>query len=146
MDEDKKKKVMLGIIVFSVLVVAIMTVGRMGGDDDTNVIPEFEGQVEWVLCRNPGCEADYSVPMKVFYEYMQEHREPGSSMVPALVCEKCNQESVYRAVKCGKCELVFEPGSIYQVHGDRRDYSDRCPKCKYSKHEEDRGVKYKPKR
>ncbi len=145
MDEDKKKKVMLGIIGVSVLVVAIMTIGRMGGDK-AGEIPEFEGQVEWVLCRNPDCEANYSMPMKDFYEKLNELRPPGSPVVPAFVCEKCNEESVFRAVKCEKCELIFEPGSIYSVHGDTDDYGDRCPKCKYSHKEIKRGITYKPRK
>ena len=145
MDEDKKKRVMLVIIVVCMSIVAIMTIARMR-KPDKDKIPEFEGQVEWVLCRNTACGTNYSIPMKNFHEQLQKIREPGSPVLPPLVCEKCGEGSIYRAVKCVKCELVFEPGSIYQIHGDPRDYSDRCPKCNHSKREEDRGVKYTPKK
>lgn len=51
---------------------------------------------------------------------------------PALKCEKCGQPSAYAAVKCGKCGLVFEAGAV------KNDFPDKCPKCKYSKIEDER--------
>ena len=63
---------------------------------------------------------------------------------PAMTCQKCNELSVFQAVKCIKCGLAYEKGSIFSVHGDVDDYPDRCPECRYSPREERRGVVYKP--
>ena len=144
MDDGKKKTIMLVIIGVCFLIVAIMTVGRMGGGVDT--IPDFEGQTTWVLCRNESCVAQFEIPKKDYFEYLKEHDNPQSPLPPALICEKCNQESIYRAVCCAKCGLVFENGAIFEITLDIKDYPDRCPKCRYSQREVDRGVVYKPKK
>jgi hypothetical protein len=84
----------------------------------------------WVKCRNPDCKAEYQMNLRKFFSYLEEHAAPGSFLPPGLVCKKCSEKSVYEAVKCEKCNRVFEKGTI------ARDYEDRCPVCRYSKIEE----------
>jgi predicted Zn-ribbon and HTH transcriptional regulator len=84
----------------------------------------------WVKCRNPACEAEYQIDTRKYYEYIEKHADPSTLAIPPLVCEKCGEESVYQAVKCEKCALVFERG------WKRGDYEDRCPDCDFSKIEE----------
>jgi hypothetical protein len=144
MEEDQKKKVKIAVIVVCLVAAAVLALAQM--DSDEVEIPEFKGQVVWVLCRNPECEGSYTMPKNAYFVYLKENDNPQSLGPPALICEKCSKESGYRAEKCEKCDLVFEEGSIFQIHGDVDDYPDRCPKCKHSKREEKRGVIYKPKR
>ena len=99
-------------------------------------IPEsFAREKTWVKCRNQACEAEYEITKKEYFEYVEKHADLALLEVPPLVCKKCDQESVYRAVKCAKCGLVFETGTVPS------DFEDRCPKCKYSKIEEGRRKK-----
>ncbi len=144
MDEGKKKTVMLVIVGVCFLIVAIFAVGRMGGSQGGKV-PEFKGQKTWVLCRNTACIAEYEMSKREYFLYVQKNDDPRMGSAPPLKCQKCSEMSVYRAVGCAKCALVFEMGSIFSVTGDRKDYPDRCPKCRYSQREVDRGVVYKSK-
>jgi hypothetical protein len=144
MDDDKKKTVMLVIIGVCFLIVAIMAVGRIMGNKVE--VPAFEGKKTWVLCRNEACKAEYEIPLREYFVYVQENDDPREPSAPPLPCQKCSEKSVYEAIGCAKCGLVFEMASIFAVTGDRKDYPDRCPKCRYSQREVDRGVVYKPKR
>lgn len=93
-------------------------------------IPEhFARQSVWLKCRNPACQAEYQFNKRQYYQLMEKHRieHPGSPGVPALVCEKCGEQSAYQAAKCPKCGLVFEKG------WKQADFEDRCPKCGHSK-------------
>lgn len=81
----------------------------------------------WVKCKNPDCEVVYQIDKKDYFKYVQEHRNALSLSAPSLVCEKCGEESVYRAVRCQKCGLIFSIGSV------AGDFSDKCPQCGYSK-------------
>jgi uncharacterized OB-fold protein len=67
---------------------------------------------------------------KDYFKYIQEHINPMSMTMPPLVCEKCGEESIYKAIKCEKCGAIF----FDNVTPD--DFRDRCPKCGYSKTEE----------
>jgi predicted Zn-ribbon and HTH transcriptional regulator len=93
----------------------------------------FREKMVWVLCRNPDCEASYQMGMKTFFKTVKERLEPMSMQVPALLCNKCGEPSVYRAAKCEKCGLVFERGSL-----GVQEFADRCPDCGYSAIEEGR--------
>ena len=144
MEDDQKKKVKVAIIVVCLVVAAVVGLTQMGEDEAE--IPAFEGMEVWVLCRNPSCEAEYPVPKKDYHEYVQANADPHLPTAPPMKCEKCSEMSVFAGIRCAKCELVFEKAAIFDVTGDRGDYPDRCPKCRYSQREVDRGVIYKPKR
>ena len=86
----------------------------------------------WVMCRNEECGAAYQMNLKEYFKYVEKHADSRSTKPPALACKKCGQKNVFRAVKCAKCGLAFERGSV------PADFADRCPQCSYSKIEEDR--------
>ena len=86
----------------------------------------------WVKCKNPDCEAEYQMSQTTYYEYLRKHRDPASPQAPSPVCKVCGQESIALAVKCEKCGSVFFKGAV------PHDFADRCPKCNYSKTEEER--------
>lgn len=104
---------------------------QMGTSAGPDLEP-FKDMSTWVMCRNPACKASYEMNLKEYFEYMEKHADPRSSRPPALACKKCGRKSVFRAVKCEKCGLAFERGSV------PADFADRCPQCSYSKIEEDR--------
>lgn len=81
----------------------------------------------WVKCRNPRCQAEYQMTEKEYFEYVKKHHDPKTMKPRPLVCKKCGQESVCRAIKCERCGSVFfypskEPGC----------YGDKCS-CGYSR-------------
>jgi hypothetical protein len=128
MDEDKKKPVMIGLIVGSIVLAGVITVmTRDSGSEGLKGIPE--GRMQWVTCRNDKCGTNYEMQMREYYRQLEENQKQSVAMMlaaPALICEKCGEESIYKAFKCLKCELIFE-GNI-----KRGDFEDRCPKCGYS--------------
>ncbi|OHB55175.1 MAG: hypothetical protein A2173_00400 [Planctomycetes bacterium RBG_13_44_8b] len=91
------------------------------------------GEMMWVKCNNPNCKAEYEMDKKDYFtDVAQKVRtNPLSYQTPALVCEKCGKESIFRAIKCEKCGKVF-------IEGASADFSDRCPDCGFSKIEDER--------
>lgn len=128
MDNSKKKPVMIGAIVACLVVAVVVTYMNSGTSSDIGSMKR--GQLTWVKCNNPDCKAEYQMDKKDYFEYLQENATGMST--PALVCKECGEESVYQAVKCEKCGLIFTSGSV------PNDFSDRCPECKYSKIEDSR--------
>lgn len=91
----------------------------------------------WMMCRNPDCEHRRQMPLRQYYmaleAYVKEHPDSITALAtPGLPCEKCGEDSAYKAVKCARCALVFEVG------WKRGDFEDRCPKCGRSQIEQDR--------
>ena len=108
--------------------------GRPGDKGDKNAGGNGQprglaGLMIWVKCRNPQCQAGYKMRYKDYLECIEKHGKEHPETVgwPPVVCQKCGQKSVYLAVKCEKCGFVFEAG------WKDGDYSDRCPKCGFSK-------------
>lgn len=130
MEESTKRPILLGVIVVCLVLAGVITF--MTRSEKTGIPESFAKQMTWVKCRNPDCEAEYQVNKKDYFDYIVKHKVPGSRTIPPLICKKCGEPGVYRAVKCEKCGLVFEIGTI------PRDFEDRCPKCGYSKTEQDR--------
>ena len=128
MDEDKKKPIMIGLIVGSIVLAGVVTMmTRDTGSEGINSIPE--GKIQWVTCRNDKCGTNYEMQMREYYRQLDEATKKSSTMMmvaSALICEKCGEESIYKAFKCVKCAEVFE-GNI-----KKGDFEDRCPKCAYS--------------
>ena len=91
---------------------------------------KFAKEMMWVKCNE--CEAEYQINKLEYFTFLEKNTKPWTMEKPPLVCEKCGEKSVYRAVKCEKCESIFEPG------WKSGDFEDRCPKCGYSKIEVDR--------
>ncbi|MBL7185171.1 MAG: hypothetical protein ISS70_02510 [Phycisphaerae bacterium] len=130
MKEGKKKPVMIGFIVVCLglaSAIAYMSRPKRSGLDS---VPR--GQMIWVKCRNPDCGAEYQIDNKDYWEYIEKHRNPMLLSAPSLICRDCENKSVFRAVKCEKCGLIFFHGT---VHGN---FADTCPECGFSKMEEQR--------
>lgn len=130
MKEGKKKQIMIGSIVVCLglaSAIAYMSRPRRSGLDS---VPR--GQMIWVKCRNPDCGAEYQIDNKDYWEYIEEHRNPMSLSVPSLICRDCEKKSVFRAVKCEKCGLLFFHGTV------RGGFADTCPKCNFSRMKEQR--------
>lgn len=120
------------IVVCLVLAGVIFMATRPGGSGGVEDLSR--GELYWVQCNNPACKAVYQMD-KVDYlkEVEQKVRaNPLSLQTPALVCQKCGKESVFRAIKCENCGKMFFYGAV------QGDIADRCPECKYSKTEAER--------
>ncbi len=133
MEDSKKKSVMIVVIVASLASAALITyLSRRSGDIG---LDEFEGQMQLVKCANRNCGAVYEIDKKKYYELLEEEsRKHVDDMGPlAITCEKCGENSIFKAVKCEKCGEVFFYGEV-----GANDFPDRCPKCGYSAMEEQR--------
>ena len=111
-------------------IVCVSRPGRSGLDS----IPR--GQMIWVKCSNPDCGAEYEIDEKDYWEYIEEHRNPMSLSVPPLTCKDCEKKSIFRAVRCEKCGLVFFHGT------NQTSFADTCPECGFSKMKEQRRSGY----
>ena len=122
MEDSKKKVVMVVVIVACLAAAGAITIMRSTGSGGLKDIPD--SAMTWMRCRNQDCEATYQMGLKVFFKTVEEYHveHPMTMTTPPLVCEKCGEESLYRAEKCPKCELVFERGSM-----GAQDFADRCP-------------------
>ena len=126
MEDSKKKPIMIAVVVVCVALAVLVTIMR-SSKDSGGIGSMKRGKMMWVKCSNEDCSAEYQMDTKDFYEYIEEHINPALEVTPALVCEECGEESVYAAVKCGECGIVFFKG----VSGPS-EYSDKCPECGYS--------------
>ena len=130
MEDSKKKSILIGVIVACVVLAFVITyVTRPESSGGIEGIKP--GEMMWVKCSNPDCGAEYQMSKKEYYEYVKEHQT--GLAAPPLVCKECGEESIYRAIKCPNCEVVF----FYRAAGPD-DFSDRCPECGYSETEEKR--------
>ena len=138
MKENKKKAIMI-VVVVACLVLAGVIIYKTSSESSGGIKSIKHGQMIRVKCNNPACKAEYQMDRKDYLESLQEyqlrlgrqHPSPmGISILP-LVCNRCEEESVYKALKCENCEMVFFPGL-----GERGDFKDRCPECGYSKMEQ----------
>ena len=128
MEDSKKKPIMIAIIVVCIGVagaITYITSSGIGGGIET----VEHGEMMWVMCSNPDCEAKYQTDKKDYLEYVREHQKGLST--PPLVCKDCGEESIYKAVKCAKCGIVFFYGAVRDAK-----FKDACPECGYSKTEE----------
>jgi hypothetical protein len=121
MDAEKKKPIMIGIAIVCLVLAGGITYYRLAGNTDE--IPK--GEMMWVKCANPNCNAEYEVEVRAYYDSAKDSK----SGVPK--CKQCGEESLLAATKCEKCEKIFIPGTVL---GEVRD---RCPYCGYSKVEGD---------
>ena len=131
MEDSKKKPIMIGVIVVCLVVAGLITFARRGGGgggiDD---IPD--DKMTLVKCNNPKCNAVYEMSEKQYFKQIQERFNPMARSTPAVTCEKCGEDSVFRAIKCPYCGEIFFRDSV------PNDIFDRCPKCKRSATEESR--------
>ena len=132
MDEGTKKTVLIGVIGVCLVAAGAVYYSTRGPDRGIGSIDP--DKTTWMLCRNPQCEHPFEMNLRKYFKYLTDNADPRVPVAPAVPCEKCGEESSYRAVKCAKCELVFERGAVL------RGFSDRCPdeECGYSQTEVNR--------
>lgn len=127
MEDSKKKPIMIAIIVACIALAGVITyVSSSGGGGGIEAVQR--GEMMWVKCSNPDCAAEHQIDKKDYFMYIQEHQKGVAT--PPLVCKDCGEESIYRAIKCQKCGIIFFYGSVHD------DLVDRCPECSYSPTEE----------
>jgi hypothetical protein len=125
MDADKKKPIMIGIIVVCIGLAVAITVKTQSGEEG-GLETVKRGQMIWILCTNADCEHSWEMDKKDFFQYLQEHQDPMSMAAPLVLCDNCGEESGVRAEKCKQCGHLFPRSSI------PHDFADRCPECSYS--------------
>jgi ribosomal protein L37E len=125
MKKANKKLIKIFIIIVCLGSAGAIAFKSRSGRSGLDSVPR--GQMIWVKCSNPDCQAEYEVDNKDYWEYVEEHRNPMSLSVPPLICRQCDKKSVFKAVKCEKCGLVFFHGT------NQTSYADTCPKCGFSK-------------
>lgn len=132
MEDSKKKPIMIGVIVMCLIVAGLITFARRGsgGGGGLDAIPD--DKMTWVKCNNPSCKAEYEMSEKDFFKAMEERFQPMARTTPALTCEKCGKDSLFRAIKCENpaCGVIFFRDSV------PNDLFDRCPECGQSATEE----------
>ena len=123
------KNIIYGIVIVGCIVLAgVIFWWTSSGDSGNGQIPA--GQKTWVICLNPKCKAVYQMEERQYDKELKELMVSGMpGRVAALKCKQCGKKTLFRAIKCDKCGNVFRESSI------PNDYSDRCPKCKYSRTE-----------
>ncbi len=132
MDEDKKKVVMIVIIVLCIGLAAGITYWANRGGSSRKKISGIP-----MACANSKCGYTTELTIKEFKKLMDGKRRDTStsnitSIAPsAFECPECGKMSLFTANKCEKC------GEIFLTDFNSRDYTDRCPKCGYSKIEEE---------
>jgi len=129
MEENTRKVVLLVVAgVCAVAAVVIFLMGRSKSRDFSS----FEGQTILLMCDNPDCGHLFEMDKRKYYEYIEANLDPGTLSAPPVKCPQCGAASGRRAVRCEKCEKVFFYGIVEGT------YRDTCPKCGYSREEQDR--------
>jgi len=123
MEDSKKKPIMVGLIL--ACIAAAVAVTLITKSKDEGGVGGLGDEIIWVKCANETCGAESQMPTDDYYKYIKDNGEQP-------VCDKCGENSLYRAVKCAKCGVVFFRGEI------RGDFPDRCPECGFSQMEGDR--------
>jgi hypothetical protein len=131
MEAGTKKIVMVTIIIVCLVAAAVIAlVGRTGRQTGYETIDPKE--MMWVKCANPDCGAEYEMSKQEYHKTAQEKINLADLFQkPALVCNECGEESIYKAFKCPKCGKVSFWGGA-----GRDDFQDRCPECGYSETED----------
>jgi ssDNA-binding Zn-finger/Zn-ribbon topoisomerase 1 len=130
------KPVMVGFVAVC-LVLAVVLFFVMGTEEKGGY-EQLAGQLTWVKCNNPDCNAEYEMDTAEFKGLIAEQKKlnliyPGD---PPVACKECGQLSLLQATKCPKCGNVFFRGELGPTH-----FKDECPKCGYSEIKERRQQK-----
>ena len=124
MEDSKKKPIMIGVIVISLVVAGAMfftSGGKEGG------IESLRGNLMWIKCKK--CKAEYEMDRADYFIFVLDNQT--GMNVPGLPCEKCGVEKAYEAYKCPNSTC----GKIFRAKGGGTDFKDRCPYCKFSQRE-----------
>jgi len=128
MDEKKKKIITISIIV--VCLVLAVSITYLTRTTDNTISSIKKGETILVKCANPDCQAEYQMGKRDYFEFMQQNASPLTPGMPPMVCRQCDEDSIYQAIECKMCKIVF-----FENEGTD-DFKDRCPECDYSRSEE----------
>jgi hypothetical protein len=124
MDEDKKKYLMIGIIVACLVLAGGITFMNMGGGGGS-------GGNRPIVMLCDSCGVDYEITSDEFREQMRQSSVGGDMMMMRgpmiLPCRDCGETAAYRATRCPECQEAFVSGDA----GDEK-YLDKCPACGHS--------------
>ncbi|MDD5459421.1 MAG: hypothetical protein PHF37_08530 [Phycisphaerae bacterium] len=125
MDEEKKRKVMVAVIVGCLLTAAgIFYFTNIRG---SGVGGGSRGPI-YFLCVNEKCKHQFEMSSNDYAEKMREIGPEAMMMGQTPTeCPKCNEQSAYIAEKCLACGTYFVPDYM-----NNTDYPDRCPSCGHS--------------
>lgn len=122
--EESQKKVVMVIVVIVCLAAAGAVFYK------THFTTKLKSH-ESTLLKCAACGNTEEIPMNEFTQKWDQVREKfGPTAPPVFKCPKCGKTAVRPAKKCPKCGEIFIEGN------NPEDFSDRCPKCKYSPSEE----------
>ena len=125
MEENAKKTLLIGAAVACIAAAGIIMYKTMGG----GAAPGQPAGDVWAKCNNPKCGDEHQISAKEYTDFMMNNGGPRQFMMGGAVpmkCPKCNEDSVYKAMKCEKCGKVFFPGTV----GGKA--TDTCPGCGHS--------------
>ncbi len=128
MEEAKKRRFMISVIVVCLLVAGIIYWRTNASRQTDTTSGDVQNGTVLMKCNNQRCQAVFEVTAKEYREFMQQSN-PLGEMQLGMQCKQCGQRSAFRAVRCEKCGSVF----FYGYEG--ADFADRCPKCGFSKME-----------
>ena len=133
MDPERKKQVMIGLIVLCLVAAVVITIATWGGD---TIAPGPSGPVQ-MLCTAPQCGKAFEVSREDFNQARAPKAHPDNpetlvrpTGLLILTCPHCDQKAGRVAMKCKECSKVFIGG-----YGPGDKYPDRCPACGYSDRE-----------
>ena len=125
MEENAKKTLMIVVAVACLAAAGIIAYKTMGGGTTAG---QPTSKI-WVKCNNPKCGNEYQISAKEYTDFMMNNGGPRQFIMNGAVpmkCPKCNEDSVFKAMKCEKCGKVFFPGTV------EGKAEDTCPACGYS--------------
>ncbi len=127
--EDSAKKIVLIVVSIAIIAAAGIFVYKTTFSGSEGGGTTAATSKMWVKCNNPKCGNEYQITFKEYNDFVNKNGGPRQFMMSGAVpmkCTKCNEDSVYRALKCEKCGKVFFPGTV------ENKPEDTCPGCGYS--------------
>ena len=125
MEENAKKTLLIVVAIACIAAAGVITYKTMGGSTASS---QPTSKI-WVKCNNPKCGNEYQISAKEYTDFMMSNGGPRQFIMSGAVpmkCPKCNEDSVFKAMKCEKCGKVFFPGTV------EGKAEDTCPGCGYS--------------
>jgi hypothetical protein len=126
MEENAKKTLLIVVSLACIAGAGIFLYKSMGGGTTGGIAPA--GNM-WVKCNNPKCGHEYEISLQEYNTFVNNnggYRQFMMSGAVPMKCPKCNEDSVFKAMKCEKCGKVFFPGSV------EGKAEDTCTGCGYS--------------
>jgi DNA-directed RNA polymerase subunit M/transcription elongation factor TFIIS len=124
MDPEKKRPLMIVVIVVCLLVAGLITWSRLRSGDS---MAAFKGQTVWMRCDD--CGAVYEIPKTEYVRWLESIQDQAkeavvSGSLEAMECKECGANAAQEVEKCPKC------GEVYQYGESGKGIPpDACPNC-----------------